>query len=383
MVDLTEANFNETTKEGRWILDFYAPWCPHCQKLKPILENAHFNIQNEAPQAQLNFGLVDCTVEKELSARFGIQGYPTLKFARKGKVIDYTGGRAVADFVDFAKQFMRPAVRTLGTAQEVQELMESYAVVFVLVAESYEVIEDFVELWRIQGKVGFGWTSDRNLLQNYIQQPANYPGLYLFNDNPVKKYEVYDRPFEKEEMEEWMTFNAYPLFNEYDFNNWRALSSDRKAVIAVADPTNNDHKAFLETIKIVAAKFKDAFVFGYFDMTKYHRYISQFRLEEYPGVVVFDVPKDIFYKSERTHKTEQDVSDFLEAVLNDKIEPQGGGSGVGGKLQQIGDNLYWQFKDHPYLFGGMTLLVVLIFALIFFITTSDTDEPEPESKKQK
>jgi thioredoxin-like negative regulator of GroEL len=36
---------------------------------------------------------VDCTEEKDIAGKFGIKGYPTLKFFRNGEPEEYKGGR--------------------------------------------------------------------------------------------------------------------------------------------------------------------------------------------------------------------------------------------------------------------------------------------------
>ena len=45
---------------------------------------------------------VDATLETDLAARFKIQGYPTIKFFRRGVEVEtYSGSRKTADFVQY------------------------------------------------------------------------------------------------------------------------------------------------------------------------------------------------------------------------------------------------------------------------------------------
>ena len=39
---------------------------------------------------------IDCTVEKALGTKYGVKGYPTLKFFKNGKPVDYAGPREAA-----------------------------------------------------------------------------------------------------------------------------------------------------------------------------------------------------------------------------------------------------------------------------------------------
>lgn len=48
---------------------------------------------------------VDATVEHEITSKFSISGYPTIKYFQKGKFVeDYNGGRRKMDFVEFVKK---------------------------------------------------------------------------------------------------------------------------------------------------------------------------------------------------------------------------------------------------------------------------------------
>jgi thiol-disulfide isomerase/thioredoxin len=62
--------------------------CGHCKSLAPEYIKAAGKL-TDVPLAK-----VDATVETEIAKRFGIQGYPTLKFWKDGDgPNDYDGGR--------------------------------------------------------------------------------------------------------------------------------------------------------------------------------------------------------------------------------------------------------------------------------------------------
>ncbi|KAK1569792.1 uncharacterized protein LY79DRAFT_67494 [Colletotrichum navitas] len=85
------------------IVEFYAPWCGHCQNLKPAYEKAAKNLNGLAKVAA-----VDCDEEanKPLCGQFGVQGFPTLKIVKPGKkpgkpvVEDYQGPRTATGIVE-------------------------------------------------------------------------------------------------------------------------------------------------------------------------------------------------------------------------------------------------------------------------------------------
>ncbi|KAK9811676.1 hypothetical protein WJX72_008165 [[Myrmecia] bisecta] len=119
VITLTDSNFKQLVTKGSdmWMLEFYAPWCGHCKNLKPTWDE----LASEA-KGKVKVGAVDCTANAAICQEYGVQGYPTLKFASKGRVEDYQGGRELDSLKTFAMNkwsAMRPApeVRELASQE--------------------------------------------------------------------------------------------------------------------------------------------------------------------------------------------------------------------------------------------------------------------------
>lgn len=104
VIDLDSKNFEHLTQAstgattGDWLVKFYASWCGHCKKLEPIYEKVAEQLDGE-----INVARVNVPANRELGTRFGIKGFPTIKFISKGQVYQYKGRRTVDDIVKFAR----------------------------------------------------------------------------------------------------------------------------------------------------------------------------------------------------------------------------------------------------------------------------------------
>ena len=84
------------------LVDFYAPWCQHCQQFENIYRELAENIEHNQ---NIILAKIDAT-QNEMDG-ISINGYPTIKlFPAKSKnnPIDYSGNRDLPSLVDFLKK---------------------------------------------------------------------------------------------------------------------------------------------------------------------------------------------------------------------------------------------------------------------------------------
>ena len=61
-----------------WLLQFAAPWCRHCQDLRPYFQSAGRRLQ-AVWGSDLKVGVVNCDDEGALCREHGVSSYPTIR----------------------------------------------------------------------------------------------------------------------------------------------------------------------------------------------------------------------------------------------------------------------------------------------------------------
>jgi thioredoxin 1 len=96
----TDTNFDDETKKGVVLVDFWAEWCGPCRRLAPTVDALASDFQGRATVAKMN---VD--ENPNVPARFAIRGIPTLMVFKDGQLADTIVGLAAKE--DIAKTIER------------------------------------------------------------------------------------------------------------------------------------------------------------------------------------------------------------------------------------------------------------------------------------
>lgn len=92
VVVLTNKNFTDFIAKSKHVMvEFYAPWCGHCQSLAPEYAEAATTLKEQ--DQGIFLAKVDATEESDLGQKYNVQGFPTIIFFIEGVHKPYNGQR--------------------------------------------------------------------------------------------------------------------------------------------------------------------------------------------------------------------------------------------------------------------------------------------------
>lgn len=94
VVEVTDSNFEEITKEGVTIIDYFAEWCGPCKMLTPVLQKVA-----EELKGQVKFGKLDIDKNHMTAQNHKVTSVPTLILFKDGQEVNRLIGLQKEDAV--------------------------------------------------------------------------------------------------------------------------------------------------------------------------------------------------------------------------------------------------------------------------------------------
>jgi len=323
---LTEANFEEAINDKTSVLvEFYAPWCGHCQALEPEYAKAASTLKAE--ESPIKLAKVDATVESKLAEKYKIQGFPTMKFFKEGKVIEYTGGRTDGEIVSWLKKKTGPPATELASAEKLKEFIEGneVAVVGFFKEKDSDNAKIFLEAASDIDDIPFGMAYGEDSLKAYEQDKFGAVVIFKkFDDGKVS----FDGELSADSIKNFVRAESIPLVTEFsDESAAKIFGGDVKShILLFISKTADNFKETIDNFRDAAKQFKGKVLFIYIniDVEDNLRIMEFFALkkEDAPTMRIINLSEDMVkFKPDSKEMTSEAIKSFTQDYVDGKLKP--------------------------------------------------------------
>lgn len=265
VVVLKEGNFSDFVTKNKFVMvEFYAPWCGHCQSLAPEYAAAATELKAE----EVMLAKVDATEENELAQEYDIQGFPTVYFFVDGVHRPYPGPRNKDGIVTWIKKKIGPGIYNITTVDDAERLLtsETKLVLGFLNSLVGPESEELAAASRLEDEVSFYQTVNPDVAKLFHLDPqAKRPALVMLKKE-AEKLSVFDGNFSKSEIAEFVFANKLPLVTIFTRESAPLIfeSTIKKQLLLFA--ISNDSEKVVPIFQEAARLFKGKLIFVYVEM---------------------------------------------------------------------------------------------------------------------
>jgi protein disulfide isomerase len=395
VLTLTNGNFIDYTKSGApFLIKFYAPWCGHCKRLAPTWDRLA-----NALRGTVNVAKVNCDEHSHICQKFGVRGYPTLKFLRGSTATEYNGARTEPDLIAFASTLAKPIVKSVNDADYDKIIRKE--INFILLYSADEVPKDALQSYLGAASSSYmglnAYASSDSTLIKRLAPDSKLPVIAIVRDygESVRLEQV---DMSKKDFYKWLEKTKVPLVDQMDSGNAkRILSGDdgQIAVLAAVDGLGQT-KEILQSMTKASKTYRglkesghwkgSPVTFASINAIEWKDYLANyFKVTSAPKIIIVDTQNDRYYSS-FANGTEFSL-DILDAVT--RASQSGKGltktysepwlTRVIKRFGRFAAKLGNLFVNHPLLMINVCGIGIIL--LVIFILSFDDAIPKPAAAK--
>ncbi|KAG0071904.1 hypothetical protein BGZ89_008974 [Linnemannia elongata] len=306
VINLNAETYASRTPFGPWLIEYYAPWCGHCQALAPVWDELAEHLKDK-----VNVAKVDCTVNKEICYHQRIRGYPTIKLHQFGESIEYNGFRSGPAFAEFALEAIVPSVKPV-TLEALNDIKGSKDVTYIYThddntsAEINGLIDRQSQIFYKQ--IGLYGSNDPTVAKSL---GVSTPSLTVLKDNRQFTYE--GSLTDSDAVKAWIKEVQQPLVLSLDGSNVGSfLQTKGWIALGLFDPSSADTAAARkELIETAHAYYKanaesnaqhdvlgNALNFAILDAKEWQAYVRGaygLEIDALPAVFIVSGVQELYY----------------------------------------------------------------------------------------
>lgn len=284
---LSDSNFNDALDlQPNLLVEFYAPWCGHCKTLAPHYAKAASRLKDNSPSIRI--AKVDATQNKNLAEKYGVTGYPTLKYFENKVPTAYDGGRTEDTIISWLLKKNGQSYQVINDYFQLQRRLDKGSITVVLFAQlDSPELKHFTYVSEYLEGVEFLISTDPVSLARFNTQE---PSLILFKNFDIKRTE-FSGNFKHSEIAKFIEKNLKSLVMEISQDNIEYMFDKRvPCLIVLSDKEDSDK--YKEGLYKIAKKYENEMIFMYGDIgfqtsEKLRDYLG-INPQDQPAVVVID-----------------------------------------------------------------------------------------------
>lgn len=335
---LTDNNFDLSLQDdgtALYFVEFYAPWCGHCKKLEPILNQLanEFDTHNtENVSSKVKIGKIDATKNKIIANKYGIKSFPTLYYfvTTDGVSGKYEGSRALESMKIFIEKMMSPSVLYVSNSNEIEQILDDAHTPVIFILNIYKDTKKSIEMVNLFITVSKRVHSDANLYINLSPSNEIMTSNVDFTISKMEKGQeskiMTSNDFNVDEIEYFITSNNFELITKFDNHNFKRLGHlNRTMVVLVNDKLNKEEEFYLsmklyEKSILSLSISADALVFGYLDATRWRSFLKKYQAERSPCVLFLDLVKEKYHTVHVALVNENSIHDAIVSFINGEFK---------------------------------------------------------------